>query len=249
MANPAMSYMRQVSLRALLASFAPGQRVLELGCGTGEEAIALGRHGVRVLATDVSSRMLSIAAEKAEAAGLAQDVQTRLMAAGEIDVLVDEFGEGAFDGVYSSFGPLNGEPDLGRVSRSLTELTRPGSLLVASVMNQFYAFEVAWYLAHLRPQQATRRCRGKTMAKVSPDLPVSVPTWYYTPRTFARAFPSFRKTRCRALTLLLPPPYASHLWKRFPGMMRHLMPWEDRLSTLWPLSALGDHFLITMERR
>ena len=47
------------------------------------------------------------------------------------------------------------------------------------------------------------------MAHVSPELPVNVPTWYYTPRAFARAFPAFRQTSCRALTMLLPPPYAA----------------------------------------
>jgi hypothetical protein len=85
------------------------------------------------------------------------------------------------------------------------------------------------------------------MAHVSPELSVCVPTWYYTPREFARAFPAFRRVHCRALTLLLPPPFAAHAWHRFPGLIQRLIVWEERLSGRWPFVALGDHFLIVLE--
>jgi SAM-dependent methyltransferase len=246
-ANPAMSYMRGISLHVLRASFAPGQRVLELGCGTGEEAIALGREGVRVLALDLSPQMLAAAEDKIAAAGLAHVVRTRQLAAGEIGLLVDEVGAGAFDGAYSSFGALNGEPDLGVVGRALTQLIRPGGRLVASVMNRFYPFEVLWFLGHGRPRQAVRRWGGSTLASVSPALAVRVRTWYHTPRGFARSFPAFRRVSCRALPLLLPPPFAAHLWVRFPAWMRRMSRCEEWLAPRWPFCALGDHFLMVLE--
>ena len=246
-ANPAMSYMRRVSLHVLRASFAPGQRVLELGCGTGEEAIALARDGLRVLALDLSSQMLAAADVKIAAAGLAHLVRTRRLAAGEIGLLVDEMGRGAFDGAYSSFGALNGEPDLGVVGRALAQLIRPGGRLVVSVMNRFYPFEVLWFLAHGRPRQAVRRWEGSTLAGVSPALAVRVRTWYHTPRDLERAFLAFRRVRCRALPLLLPPPYAAHLWARFPAWMRRLGGGEEWLAPRWPFCALGDHFLMVLE--
>jgi len=156
-ANAAMAHMRRVSLVVLRDSFGAGQHVLELGCGTGEEAVALARDGIRVLATDVSSRMLDVARGKVSAAGLEQAVQTRQLAAGELSVLLDELGREAFDGAYSSFGALNGEPDLSAVGSALAELVRPGGRLVVSVMNRFYPFETLWYLAHGHPRQAVRR--------------------------------------------------------------------------------------------
>lgn len=247
-ANPAMSYMRRVSLDVLRASFAPGQRVLELGCGTGEEAVALGREGVHVLALDLSSQMLAAARAKIAAAGLTQVVRARQLAAGEIGLLVDEAGEGAFDGAYSSFGALNGEPDLRVVGRALAQLIRPGGHLVVSVMNRFYPFEVLWYLAHGRPRQAVRRWGGSTMASVSPALAVRVRTWYHTPRDFERTLPAFRRVRCRALPLLLPPPYAAHLWMRFPAWMGRVSGVDEWLAPQWPFCALGDHFMMVLDR-
>ena len=67
--------MRQAVWSRLDAAFGPGQRVLELNCGTGEDAVHLGRRGVQVLATDVSARMLDATREKVARAGLAGVVQ------------------------------------------------------------------------------------------------------------------------------------------------------------------------------
>jgi SAM-dependent methyltransferase len=243
-----MAYMRRVSLRTLLANFAAGQRVLELGCGTGQEAIQLARAGLQVLATDLSPRMLAVTRRKVAAAGFEQVVRTRHLAAGEIGVLVQEVGEGAFDGAYSSFGALNGESDLHVVGIALGRLIRPGGRVVVSVMNRFYPFEVLWYLGHGRPRQAARRWGGSTLAHVSPSLAVRVRTWYCTPWAFGRAFPRFRRVSCRALPLLLPPPYAAHLWLRRPARMWHWVRWEEQLARLRPFCGLGDHFLMVLER-
>jgi SAM-dependent methyltransferase len=249
-ANPAMAYMRRVSLAALHASYRPGQRVLEIGCGTGEEAISLASRGVRVLATDLSPEMLALAARKVTAAELQEAIELRLLAAAEVSSLLDEHGPGSFDGAYSSFGPLNGEPDLRPVAEALAGLVRAGGLLVVSVMNRVYPLEILWYLAHGHPRQAVRRWKGRVRAGVSPTLKALVPTWYHTPRSFSRAFaPEFRPLRCRALPFLLPPPYLSHLWRRHPSLLGRLEPWEERLSDRWPFYAQGDHFLLTLQRK
>lgn len=48
----------------------PESTVLEIGCGTGSTAIALAPSAGRVLAIDISSRMIAIAQDKAAAAGV-----------------------------------------------------------------------------------------------------------------------------------------------------------------------------------
>jgi SAM-dependent methyltransferase len=247
--NPAMQYMRWISLSTLLSTFRSGQRVLEIGCGTGEEAVVLAQRGVQVVATDLSPRMAQRAREKVAAAGLQGRIQVRCLAAGQLGALQDEWGEGAFEGAYSSFGPLNGEPDLGPVRKALATLLCPGSRLVASVMNRYCAFETVWYLAHGRPGEAIRRWGGRTMAKVSPGLPSVVPTSYHTPHSFARAFaPTFRRHSCRALPFLLPPPFAASLWWKQAHWMQRFARWEERLAPHWPFYALGDHYLIILQR-
>jgi hypothetical protein len=38
------------------------------------------------------------------------------------------------------------------------------------------------------------------------------------------------------------------LWARFPGWMARLSRWEERLADRGPFYALGDHFMMVLER-
>src|SRR6187455_2788635 len=62
--------MRAAVWRRLDAAFRPGERVLELNCGTGEDAVHMGGRGVRVLATDSSPAMLAVTRAKVARSGL-----------------------------------------------------------------------------------------------------------------------------------------------------------------------------------
>src|SRR5947209_11389544 len=55
--NELSERVRRYTLEAALKVFRPGNRILELGCGTGRDAVALARRGIRVDATDVSPAM------------------------------------------------------------------------------------------------------------------------------------------------------------------------------------------------
>jgi cyclopropane-fatty-acyl-phospholipid synthase len=59
---------------------APGQKVLDIGCGWGGMALELaGRHGVEVLGITLSREQLALARERAQAAGLADRVRFELI--------------------------------------------------------------------------------------------------------------------------------------------------------------------------
>src|SRR5690349_22699973 len=45
----------------------PGMRMLDVGCGPGRHAHALGRRGIRVLGVDIAARFVELAAEGAPA--------------------------------------------------------------------------------------------------------------------------------------------------------------------------------------
>ncbi len=69
--------LREAVWRRLDARFSPGDRVLELACGTGEDAVHLARRGVRVTAIDTSPAMVEAARRKVAAAGLAKLVEVQ----------------------------------------------------------------------------------------------------------------------------------------------------------------------------
>jgi SAM-dependent methyltransferase len=78
-ATPLGTLLREAVWRRLDARFSPGNRVLELACGTGEDAVHLARRGVRVMATDASGAMVETARRKVAAAGLEGMVEVRQM--------------------------------------------------------------------------------------------------------------------------------------------------------------------------
>jgi ubiquinone/menaquinone biosynthesis C-methylase UbiE len=69
---------RQIHDR-IAALIQPGDRVLEMGCGTGALTIRCARWGAQVTAIDLSPRMLAVARRRASAAGLADHIQWHLM--------------------------------------------------------------------------------------------------------------------------------------------------------------------------
>src|SRR6185503_9043977 len=67
--------LRAMAWRRFERTFARCNYLLDIGCGTGEDAIRLASLGHRVLATDASPQMVRVATAKAERAGVAQRVR------------------------------------------------------------------------------------------------------------------------------------------------------------------------------
>jgi demethylmenaquinone methyltransferase/2-methoxy-6-polyprenyl-1,4-benzoquinol methylase len=112
-------YWRWRSARSL--GLPRGAHVLDLCCGTGDQALALTRRGLRVTAADFCVPMLAIARRKyrrrqAAARGLAADAQ------------VLPYPDQSFDGATVSFG-LRNVADLDRALREIARVLRPGGEL------------------------------------------------------------------------------------------------------------------------
>lgn len=247
--NQIMAWMRQESLAALQAAFPPGSHLLEIGCGTGEEALVLAHRGYSIVATDISPAMIETCRRKAATQG-SPAVEWRAVPAGQVDTLLDEYDPAAFDGAYASFGALNCEPNLEAVAATLACLLRPGSRVVCSIMGRWCAWEIAWGLLHLRPRQAFRRLGQDWIGAglASPGGTLSVPVRYYTPGSFARAFKlHFRVSAVSGLPVFLPPPYLDHVLVRHPALFPRLARVERSLRDRLPFYLLGDHFLLIME--
>jgi len=241
--------------RRLRAAFQAGDRVLELACGTGEDAVHLGRHGVRVLATDASPGMVAAAQRKVEAAGLQDLVEVRQLALEELSRLGGQghaplaplapfAGGPPFDGAFSSFGGFNCIADPRGPARDLAALLRPGARVLLCVMGSLVPWEWGWFLLRGQPGKALRRLRPGGAAWRG--MVIRYPSIGAMRRAFA---PDFRARRTAAIGALLPPTYAEPWAARHPRLLARLDRWERRWETLPPLPWLADNYLLELERR
>lgn len=134
---------------SLAEALAPGSHVLDLCCGTGDQAQALRRRGFRVSAADFCLPMVALARPKfARPGGPAPNPLTA-------DALALPFPEARFDGASVSFG-LRNVADLDLSLRELARVLRPGGELAVleftvpqnPPMRGFYLF----YFKHLLPR-------------------------------------------------------------------------------------------------
>lgn len=106
----------------------PGDRVLEVGCGTGALTLRCARRGAQVTSIDISPRMLAVARRRASAGGLADQVQWNLM---DATSATDHFAPHSFDIIILSLllSELT-EDELGYVLSGCRRLLASGGKLI-----------------------------------------------------------------------------------------------------------------------
>src|SRR5258708_26906929 len=112
--NDLIQDMRSEMWRWLDATFSRGSRLIDLGCGTGLDAIRMAKLGHFVTATDWSSQMVSRTSDRAERERVTERVKVLTVGGHELHLLD---AAATYDGIYSNLGPLNCVPDLAALSR------------------------------------------------------------------------------------------------------------------------------------
>ena len=218
---------REAFWRRVVPLFRAGERVLDLGCGTGDDALFLARHGVETLGIDVSPEMVRIAKERG--------VNARLCRIEEIGSL-----QRRFDGAISDFGALNCVRRLADLREPLARLIGPGGHLAICVMGRFCLWETAWYLVRGDFRRAVRRWKG--LAASSLGVEVFYPTVNEIERSLA---PAFSLVETAGIGIYVPPSYAGNLPRAILGQLDRI----DRRIAGWPVfRAVSDHRLLIFRR-
>ena len=233
---------RDAVWRQLDATFQPGQRVLELNCGTGVDALHLAERGVRVDAFDVSAAMIDVASRRL-AAGWRLPARFEVLATEELDTI-----DSVYDGAFSNFGGLNCVQDLRQVAANLARVVRPLGHVLLCLASRFCVCETAWWLAHGKAAKAFRRLRkGGISVELSPGSIVHVQ--YPTAREVRRLFaPEFSLIAVHGIGLFVPPSYLEPYARRFPKLLGTAVSLDARVSSLPGLRCGADHVLLTFRR-
>jgi SAM-dependent methyltransferase len=220
--------------------FERGQRLLDLGCGTGEDALHFAGRGISVHGVDVSPAMIEIAGQRT---GKEKRISVETLS---LERLARVAG-GPYDGAFSSFGPINCVGNLQSLARDLGGLIRPGGTAALCLMKRLCLWETLLYplTAALHRKEAAAEAWSDRPAEDG-DFRVFYPRVSEVRRAFA---PWFEYVAAPGVGLFVPPSYLE------PSAARHTLitaalSRADRVAAHWPgFRALAENRLVILQRR
>jgi ubiquinone/menaquinone biosynthesis C-methylase UbiE len=234
---------RDAVRKQLLSVFAPGSHILELNCGTGQDALFMTRAGMRVTACDASARMVEQARARMAVEQPEADAEFLTLPTEEIASLPRTL---CFDGVFSNFAGLNCVRDLGSAMRQAAPRLQPGAPILLCMASRCCLWEILYFLLRGNRAKALRRCGGSSEARLGElRFPVFYPTLSQLRRILA---PEYRIVSIAGIGITVPPSYLEPWMARHPRLLRRLEALDAKVRT-WPgLRTIGDHLLLHLER-
>ena len=241
------TWIRNRSVSELLSLVKRNDTLVEVGCGTGAEALEIATHVSRIIATDISDQMIEIVRKKIQARRQPGRVLPIRLGAANIDQVTEVLNGEKAQAAYSFNGALNCEPDLENFVTGLASVLRPGGYFVCSIRNSLCLGEV---LSHAAILQFERMAPRKTQPVMVSVGGLDIPALYYSPSTFVEFFQrKFKLRRVIGLPAFLPPAYLSDYYVKFKKVGQVLERLEYTLGSRFPFNRLGDQTLFVFQNR
>ena len=214
--------------------------ILELNCGTGEDAIYLSNLGHRVIATDISSEMIAKAKKKNPSIQfLQQDITT---------ITSETFSE-KFDLIFSNFGGLNclsKEQLKSLIDTSETLLKKNGKLIFVIMPKRCLWERFYFFIKGNFKKMKRRKSKKAVLANVDG---IDVATRYFNPSELKElANKKYTLSVLKPIGISIPPSYLEPYFvskKNFLKLLIHLENWLS--SSFW--SKYADHYLISFQKK
>jgi ubiquinone/menaquinone biosynthesis C-methylase UbiE len=240
-----IQYKRQRVRDHILKYTKQGNSMLELNCGSGEDAVFFAEKGFTVHATDISAGMLDIVKKKIDGGFHENKISVEQCSFTELEFLKLEK---TFDYVYSNFGGLNCTGELEKVLNSFDSLTKPGGVITLVIISKFCLWEIL-LLFKGKFKTAFRRflsARGRN-AHVEGSV---FKCWYYSPSFIKKQLQArFEFLGLEGLCTIVPPSYIQNFKEKYPKAFDFLVNKENKLKAKWPWNRTGDYFIISFRKK
>jgi ubiquinone/menaquinone biosynthesis C-methylase UbiE len=224
-----------------------GLEILELNCGTGEDAVLFSEKGFNIVATDVSEEMLKVTQQKAHQFSMQNKISSHYL---DLDSFDETLFDKKFDLVFSNFGGLNciNPESLKKLLQKLPHILNPKGRFVAVIMPKFCLWESLYFLARFQFKNVFRRWRQD---EVLADLHgMFVKTWYFRPSQIKTwSSQNFSMVSRKPVGFALPPSYLEKFFERKKRLLFGLNIMEKKLFNVSLLSGMADHFIIDLKLR
>jgi len=219
--------------------------VLELNSGTGVDAIWLAKNGHRVMATDISEKMLEIINQKIESEGLNSQIQTMNLDIAQIN---DYHLNERYDFVFSNFGGLNciRQEKMRVLPEAIRSLLEINGRIILVIMSKFCIWETIYFLMKFNFNNAFRRYSDEgTTAKLNGS---DLNTYYYTPKQIRDIFKTyFDVIAIKSVGFAIPPSYLEKFFANKKRALNFLEKVERLLANNIFTAKFSDHFLIDLQ--
>ncbi len=237
--NKSVRIMREKFYETIINTVKPKSYLLELNCGSGIDAHYLAAKGYRVLATDISDKMLRNAVSKEEKQGL----EFRKLSYTDLNQLCNE----KFDAVISNLGGFNCIDDLSPVVCEIKTLLNPDGYLICTVMPHFSIWELALFFKGEFKRSFRRLKKKGTMANIGEE---SVFVRYYSPSELKKILgEGFNLIQTKALRILSPPPPADYWYSKHPVITSLFDKLDNKIEMLYPVSFMCDNFISIFKKK
>jgi ubiquinone/menaquinone biosynthesis C-methylase UbiE len=219
--------------------------VLELNCGTGEDAVFFGKHHSKVLATDISEQMLAQTASKIAAEKLERCIYTAKL---DINLFPADLPDQKYNLIFSNFGGLNciSPVHLQQLLNESRYLLNNDGRIILVIMPRFCAWETLYFVSKLDFSKAFRRRSRKPQNANLGNSEVN--TWYHSPADIKKmAVKHYDIINVQPVGISIPPSYLQKTFVAKSGILNKLDALENHLGRYSFFSGLADHYLIDLK--
>ena len=217
----------------------PGNTILDLGCGTGEDAIFLAEKGINVTAVDISPKMISLAQSKADAKGINDNLQFFCC---DMESFITD-NKKKFDAVISNFNAVNYVSDLISFSGLLAHSLNSDGKIIFTVLNKLSISEVFYNFLRLNLKRSWNAVFNRKESLIT-DLHL------YFPCAFSSFFKNeFKIKRITGIGILIPPHSLTGMYDKIGFAIPFLLKLEKLIASVFPFYCLSDHYIIEMQKK
>jgi len=230
---------RSLEMQTLLKYSKSKESILEIGCGTGEEAKRfILKTGNRVTCLEISSGMIDFAISKMTKSG----VLDKFTAVKGPSYEIKSIGH-TFDLIYSFNGAFNTEPRIREAAEAIYDTLNNEGILIFSIRNRKCLGEIILYSILGREEKVKDRISEETYVEVVGN---KIKSKYYSPDEILKIFEKFKLVEKKSLAIILPPYLAekvpSSIWRRLLTLL------ETVLSSIPIFSSYGDEVLYVFKK-
>jgi ubiquinone/menaquinone biosynthesis C-methylase UbiE len=243
--NKIIAYKRERVRKHLKKYLHPGDLILELNSGTGEDAVWLAKQVCSVHATDIAAGMLDVLRQKTLNEGLESKISTELCSFTQLNTLRQKE---PYNMIFSNFAGLNCTNELDKVLASFSSLLKPNGIVTLVLLPKFCMWEFLLIFKG-KFKTATRRFFSKNGRKACVEE-TYFKCWYYNPSFITgHLHEDFKLLSIEGLCTIVPPSYIENFADKYPKAFKLLTAKEDKLKSKWPWKFIGDYYIISLQKK